>query len=121
MASHNNFSFESRKIKEGSYENYDSAHSYDPANVEQINYEEWAKFLAYYRYYIDEFAADMLKCNVFPFQRLILRSMARYQNNMLICCRGLGKSYVSALFMICMAILYPGIKIGKFAQLYSNI
>ncbi len=112
MASHKHFSHESRRIKEGSYDNYESADSYDPANSAQINYEAWAEFLSYYRYYIDEFAADILKCNIFPFQRLILRSMARYQNSMLICCRGLGKSYLSAMFMICMAILYPGIKIG---------
>lgn len=112
MASHKNFSHESRKIKEGDYEDYDKSSSYDPKNEENIDYKEWAKFLSYYRYYVDEFASDVLKCNIFPFQRLILRSMARYQNSMLICCRGLGKSYISALFMICMAILFPGIKIG---------
>jgi hypothetical protein len=112
MTSHKNFSQKSRKEKEGSYNNFENSSSHDPINEENLNYEEWAKFLSYYRYYVDEFASDILKCNVFPFQRLILRSMARYQNNMLICCRGLGKSYISALFMICMAILLPGVKIG---------
>lgn len=112
MAIHKNFSLESRKIKEGAYDNFENSNSYDPANEQNIDFEEWAKFISYYRYYIDEFASDILKCNVFPFQRLILRSMAKYQNSMLICCRGLGKSYISALFMICTAILFPGIKIG---------
>lgn len=112
MASRQNYSIKSRNIKDGNYENYDKAESYDPANIESINYEAWADFLSYYRYYIDEFASDILKCNIFPFQRLILRAMAKYQNSMLICCRGLGKSYISALFMICMAILFPQIKIG---------
>lgn len=112
MAVHNNFSHKSRKIKEGDYNNFDKSASYDPANEEKFNYEAWAEFLSYYRYYVDEFATDVLGLKLFPFQRLILRAMARYQNSMLICCRGLGKSYISAVFMICMAILFPGVKIG---------
>lgn len=112
MAVHKNFSHKSRKIKEGDYNDFDKSASYDPANEERINYEVWAEFLSYYRYYVDEFASDILGCKIFPFQRLILRAMARYQNSMLICCRGLGKSYISALFMICIAILFPGVKIG---------
>jgi hypothetical protein len=75
--------------------------------LEKINYKAWSDFLSYYRCYIDEFAINILGCKIFSFQRLILRAMIRYQNSMLICCRGLGKSYISALFMICMAILYP--------------
>lgn len=54
----------------------------------------------------------MLGINLFPFQRLILRAMARYQNSMMICCRGIGKSWLCGVFMICMAILYPGMAIG---------
>jgi hypothetical protein len=38
--------------------------------------------------------------------------MARHQYSMLICCRGLGKSYLVAVFFICTAILYPNIKLG---------
>lgn len=112
MAIHNNFSHKSRKIKEGDYNNFDKSASYDPANDEKFDYQAWAEFLSYYRYYVDEFATDILGLKLFPFQRLILRAMARYQNSMLICCRGLGKSYISAVFMICMAILFPGVKIG---------
>ena len=110
--SRRNFSLESRKIKDGAYENFDSEFSYDPANIEEINYEEWAKFLAYYRYYIDEFAVDILKINLYPFQRIILRAMARYQNSMFVACRGLGKSWLTAVFFICTAILYPNISLG---------
>lgn len=112
MAVHKNFSHKSRKVKEGEFEDFDKSASYDPANAESIDLEVWTNFLSYYRYYVDEFATDILGLHLFPFQRLILRAMARYQNTMLICCRGLGKSYISAVFMICMAILYPGMKIG---------
>lgn len=94
------------------HNNTDSPYSHDPIKLENINYNDWASLLSYYRYYLDRFATDMLELRLFPFQKLILRAMARYPNVMLICCRGLGKSYLCAIFMICMAILYPGMAIG---------
>lgn len=112
MASYKNFSKKRRAEQDWLNYNTDNALSYDPINAEKINYEEWTKFLSYYRYYIDKFAVDILGVNLFPFQRLILRAMARYPNSMLICCRGLGKSWICGLFMVCMAILYPGMAIG---------
>ena len=112
MASYKNFSQKRRAIQTWAYNNTDNPLSYDPINSEKIDYEEWTKFLSYYRYYIDKFAVDILGVNLFPFQRLIMRAMARYPNAMLICCRGLGKSWLCALFMICMAILYPGMAVG---------
>ena len=90
MASYKNFSQKRRAEQSWAYNNTDSPLSYDPINSEKIDYEEWTKFLSYYRYYIDKFAVDILGVNLFPFQRLILRAMARYPNAMLICCRGLG-------------------------------
>lgn len=78
-----------------------------------INYEEWTRFISYYRYYLDEFATDILKIKTLhPFQKVILRSMARSQYSCLIACRGLGKSWIVAVFFLCMAILYPNIKLG---------
>lgn len=112
MAVHKNFSKKSRNIKEGSNDNFDSPYSYDPIKEENIDIDEWVEFISYYRYYIDEFAVDVLKLNMYPFQRLILRAMARYQTSMFIACRGLGKSYLTAVFFICMAILYPNSKLG---------
>ena len=112
MASYKNFSKKRRAEQDWSVNNTDSPLSYDPINQESIDYEEWTKFLSYYRYYIDKFAVDILGINLFPFQRLIMRAMARYPNVMLICCRGLGKSWLCAVFMVCMAILYPGMAIG---------
>ena len=50
--------------------------------------------------------------NLFPFQRLLLRAMGRFPNIMFIMCRGLTKSYIAAIFITCMAILYPGMAIG---------
>lgn len=112
MASYKNFSKKRRAEGDWETKNTDSPLSYDPINQEQIEYKNWTEFLSYYRYYIDKFAVDILGVNLFPFQRLILRAMARYPNAMLICCRGIGKSWLCGLFMICMAILYPGMAIG---------
>ena len=114
MASYKNFG--KRKQLENDWgfsENMDSPMSHDPINQEKINYEAWTKFLSYYRYYVDEFAVDILgMTNLFPFQRLLLRAMGRFSNIMFIMCRGLTKSYIAAVFICCMAILYPGIAIG---------
>lgn len=93
-------------------ENIESTYTNDPIREENIDYEAWTEFISYYRYYIDAFAVDVLGIKLFPFQRLILRAMGRYQNSLLIACRGLGKSFIVAVFYICAAILYPNIKLG---------
>lgn len=112
MGSYKNFSQKKRAIADGAYSDLSSALSHDPIKKKDIEYGEWVKFISYYRYYIDKFAVDILGVKLYPFQRLILRAMGRYDNSMQICCRGIGKSWLSALFMICVAILYPGAKIG---------
>jgi len=114
LAVFKNFSHKSRRIKDGDYDNLDSSFSYDPINNESdnLNDEEWKKFIAYYRIHLDKFAIDILGLKLHLFQRLILRAMARYQYTMLICCRGLGKSWISAVFFVCSAILYKGLKCG---------
>lgn len=112
MSAHNNFSKKSNNIKNGKYDDMDSSIGYDPKNEEKLNIDAWVDFISYYRYYIDEFACDILGLRLYPFQRLILRAMARYQNSMFIACRGIGKSYLTAVFFICTAILYPNIKLG---------
>ena len=93
-------------------EDFDSTYSNDPINEVSIDYETWTEFFSYYRYYVDEFCIDILHVDLFPFQRVILRSMARGQFSVLIACRGLGKSWIVALFYICISILYPNVKCG---------
>ena len=113
MANYKNFSQKSRSKNEGDYDNGENSLSYDPINQEKIDYEEWTKMLSFYRAHIDKFAVEMLgMSNLFPFQRLLLRAMGRYPNIMILACRGLTKSYIAAVFLVCMAVLYPGISIG---------
>lgn len=83
-----NFSTKKMNKREGNDKNGESNLSYDPINEENIDYDEWSNFISYYRYYIDEFACDILGLKLYPFQRVILRGMARYQNSMFIACRG---------------------------------
>lgn len=92
-------------------EDFDSTYSNDPINEVSIDYEAWTEFFSYYRYYIDEFA-ELLGVELFPFQKVILRAMGRGQFSVLIACRGLGKSWIVALFYICVSILYPNVKCG---------
>lgn len=112
MANYRNFSQKSRKQKDFTHMDFDHPDSYDPRKKEEINIEAWRKFISYYRHHIDEFAVDVLGINLYPFQRLILRAMARHKESMFIASRGLGKSYLSAVFFICTACLYSGIKLG---------
>ncbi|MGV2885474.1 hypothetical protein [Paenibacillus taichungensis] len=78
----------------------------------EVKAENWVKFISYYRHYIDEFAVDVLGITLSPFQRLTLRAMARHTEIMIVACRGLTKSFISAVFFICTAILYSNIKLG---------
>ena len=112
MARIRNFSKTVKKIKTGAFDDFDSPGSNGTLRGEQINEKEWRGFFAYYRYYVDEFAADVLGLRLYPFQRLALRAMARSSNSMFIACRGLGKSWLAAVFLVCSAILYPGLKCG---------
>ena len=80
-------------------EDFDSTYSNDPINEVSIDYEAWTEFFSYYRYYIDEFAIDILGVDLFPFQRVILRAMGRGQFSVLIACRGIGKSWIVALVL----------------------
>lgn len=93
-------------------EDFDSTYSNDPINQEDIDYEAWTQFISYYRYYIDEFAIDILGLDLFPFQRVILRAMGRGQFSVLIACRGIGKSWIVCVYFICVSILYTNIKCG---------
>ena len=107
-----NFSKRGQKQNEGAFQDFDSPDANITVREETINVEEWKKFISYYRYYMDKFATDVLGLNLYPFQKVILRAMGRNQFSMFIACRGLGKSWLTAVFFICSAILYPNIKCG---------
>ena len=68
----------------------------------------WA---SYYRSNIHRFAEDYLHVKLKLFQIILLTMMDRCIIFVFIACRGLGKSFLSAVFCCCRCILYPGTKI----------
>lgn len=68
----------------------------------------WASF---YRKYPFMFCRDFLNLNLKPFQKLLLYLMFNNNFFMFIAARGLGKSWLTAVFCICKAVLYSKCKI----------
>lgn len=70
-----------------------------------------AVWAAYYRSNIHRFAMDYLHIHLKLFQIFLLYMMNKGSTTVLITCRGLGKTFISAVFCCVRAILYPGTKI----------
>lgn len=66
---------------------------------------------SYYRSNPDKFAADYLHLNLKRFQKLLLVMMFWSTTFVLIACRGLGKTFLSAIYCVVRCILYPGTKV----------
>ncbi|ALS22298.1 terminase large subunit domain-containing protein [Paenibacillus naphthalenovorans] len=69
---------------------------------------EWA---AFYRSRPDIFAEEYLGLSLKPFQKILLYCMIVYNYTAFFASRGLGKSYLTALFCVIMCILFPGTKV----------
>lgn len=68
-----------------------------------------AQRAGYYRQNLDKFCYDYLGItNLKWFQKILLYVFDHYDNSLFLACRGLGKTYICALFAVCRAILYPG-------------
>ena len=68
-----------------------------------------AERASYYRKNLDKFCYDYLGIkNLKWFQKILLWAMDHYDNTLLLACRGIGKTYICALFAVCRCILYPG-------------
>lgn len=65
----------------------------------------WA---AYYRANIHRFVEDYFHIKLKLFQIFLLHMMSMCSTFVLISCRGLGKSFISAVFCCAQCILYPG-------------
>lgn len=66
---------------------------------------------AYYRHNPDKFAEDYLHIKLRLFQRILLVMMFWSMTFVLIACRGLGKTYISAVYCVTRCILFPGTRI----------
>lgn len=70
-----------------------------------------ALWASYYRAFPDEFARDYLHQNLKLFQRILLILMNTSTVFVFIAARGLGKSFISAIFLCIRCVLYPGTKV----------
>jgi hypothetical protein len=70
-----------------------------------------AAWAAYYRNRPDKFAEEYLGIYLKPFQKILLYCMIHYNYTMLLASRGLGKTFLTALYCVIKCILYPGTKI----------
>ena len=68
-------------------------------------------WVSYYRQNIARFATDFLGVKLKPFQHILLHEFHQNSNSVFIASRGLGKSWLTAVYVVCYAILYPGAKI----------
>lgn len=66
---------------------------------------------AYYRVHPDKFVEDYLHINLDLFQRIVITMMFWSSTFVFIASRGIGKTYLSAIYCVTRAILYPGSQI----------
>lgn len=82
------------------------------------NVIEWTTF---YRRNIDLFATDYLGIRPLAYlQRQCLISLSNSGTVYLICSRGMSKTFTTALYCICLLLLYPSIKIVATASTQSQ-
>lgn len=70
-----------------------------------------AQWCAYYRANPHRFAKDYLHLNLHLFQKILIVMMNWSSTTAFIGSRGIGKSFLSAVFCVIRCILYPGTKI----------
>lgn len=66
---------------------------------------------AFYRKHPEQFAEDYLHIKLKLFQKILLVMMMWSTTFVMIACRGIGKTYLSAIYCVTRCILYPGTKI----------
>ena len=69
---------------------------------------EWG---AYYRLHPDKFVEEYLHIKLKLFQKIMITMMFWSTIFVFVACRGIGKTYLSAIYCVTRAILYPGSRI----------
>lgn len=96
-------------------EPYNQRVSYGKSNQKLSKSERFmigiGEWLAFYRSRPDIFVEDYLGISLKPFQRVLLYAMIHYNYSMFLASRGLGKTFLTAIYCVVRCILYPGTKI----------
>jgi hypothetical protein len=89
--------------------NYNNASDNMTKNERLMNgISDWASF---YRENPHIFVEEYLGIKLKPFQKIILFCAIHYNNTMFLASRGLSKTFLTAIYCVSRAILYPGSKI----------
>lgn len=88
---------------------------YDPIFLEAAK-----KRISFWREYPFHMCKYYLQIDLKPFQNVLLYEMFHNTNFCFIAARGLGKTLLTAIYAICMCILYPGTKIVIVAGVKSQ-
>ena len=70
-----------------------------------------ARMTAYYRANMHRFIEEYLGIKLRLFQKILIYMMSTCTNGMVTAARGIGKSFLIAVFAVARAILYPGTEI----------
>lgn len=76
------------------------------------NYKEWAKQIHYWRTHLDVFIEDYFKIRLKDVQRVEARAFGNCQTLYFVQSRGFGKTWLTAICCIAMAVLYPSSQIA---------
>ena len=83
-----------------------------PAQTINSRIAEGAAYWAsYYRHNVWRFVRDYLHIELKLFQKILLTMMMVSTAFAFIAARGIGKTYLSAIYAVCRCILYPGTKV----------
>lgn len=78
---------------------------------EQKTLDEIGDLASYFREYPHLLAKHYLNVDLHPFQDILLYEMFHNDFSNIVACRGLGKTWIIALYAVIKAILYPGSQI----------
>ncbi|QPK89736.1 DNA-packaging protein [Bacillus velezensis] len=105
----------------GKWKNWSDLENVKGTNQKNVSemLPEFAEMLSYFQVYPDKFIDYILDedstFKLYPFQRIFLRIMARYQKVYITATRGTSKSFLNILSMYLKCIFFPGIKLSLVA------
>lgn len=82
------------------------------AKDEKYKLNNSERLILFYRQHPVIAAKDLLGVDLAWYQRKVLRSLWFKKNNLVLMSRGIGKTWLLALFAVLYAMLYPKVKIG---------
>lgn len=87
-----------------------------------------AQWAAFYRENIHLFIRDYLHVSLHVFQMILVLAMDRYASFVFIAARGIGKTFISAVYLCARCVLYPGTHVcissgtrGQSHQIFEKI